>query len=75
MGTYVRPHVVRGKTLTLPAGYRPPGSKAVRVSVSFDDAQFDVIRSHARDLGVSFGEAVRSFLDAGINAAAKRGED
>jgi hypothetical protein len=58
------PHTVKSKVMALPGGYRPPGSKAVRIAVSFDDEQFEMLNLYARNHGVSFGAAVRAFVDA-----------
>lgn len=61
-------HVVKSKTMALPSGYRPPGYKAARISVSFDDSQFETLRDYAKANGISFGQAVRVFLNTAISA-------
>lgn len=55
-------HVVRQKAqVELPRGFRPNG-KAVKVAVSFDDAQYEALRDYAFVHDVSFAEAVRRHL-------------
>ena len=57
-----KPHKVKCHPVELPNGFRENGRGAVKVSVAFDDAQYDALRDYAFVHNVSFAEAVRRHL-------------
>lgn len=52
---------------------RRDGRRCRRIFVSFDDATFDEIRTHARAGGLSFTGAVRELVEWGLIDAAQLG--